>query len=128
MSGIVLLHFLGLFPRAGIYDLSRLVGTSQATLEGYVVDSPVIRWNQTRFIFKGCALPLRAFKGQSVVTLAFPRYDLAPGDRISSARLAFCATPLFASRTRDFDEQSYWSTRGVFSMLKSWSPRRPDSP
>ena len=53
MSGIVGLHLLGLFPRAGIYDLSRLVGTSQVTLEGQVMDSPVIRWNQTRFLMRG---------------------------------------------------------------------------
>jgi len=26
------------------------------------------------------------------------------------------------SLTRDFDEEGYWATRGVFSMLKVWSP------
>src|ERR1039458_9245117 len=82
MTGIVILHLLGLFPRAGIYDLSRLVGTSQVTLEGSVMDSPVIRWKQTRFLFEGRGRPLRAFEGRSVVTLAFPDETLAPGDTI----------------------------------------------
>src|ERR1035438_6832957 len=82
MAGIVILHLLGLFPRAGIYDLSRLVGTSQVTVEGRVLDSPVIRWNQTRFLFSGKADPMQAFQGKAVVTLNFIDEKLAPGDRI----------------------------------------------
>ena len=120
MTGIVILHFFGLFPRAGIYDLSRLVGTSQVTIEGQVMGSPVIRWNQTRFLFKGCALPLKAFEGLAVVTLAFPNEDLAPGDRIRVR--GWLSRPRPSSITRDFDEQGYWASRGVFSMLKVWSP------
>jgi len=120
MATIVILHLCGFFPRAGIYDLSRLAGTSQVALEGWVMDSPVIRWNQTRFLFKGRALPLKAFEGWAVVTLAFADDSLAPGDRIRVR--GWLSRPRPASITRDFDEQGYWATRGVFSMLKGWSP------
>src|ERR1035438_9821425 len=80
MAGIIILHLMGIFPRAGIYDLSCLVGTSQVTVEGRIMDSPVIRWNQTRFLFEGTARPLGAFGGRAVVTLTFPDASLAPGD------------------------------------------------
>ena len=84
------------------------------------MDSPVIRWNQTRFLVKGRAFPLEAFEGQAVVTLAFPDEDLAPGDRVRMR--GWLSRPRPVSMTRDFDEQGYWATRGVFSMLKVWSP------
>jgi len=119
MAMIVLLHGLGLFPRAGIYDLSRLIGNSVVTLEGRVVDSPVIRWNQTRFLFSGQADPMAAFHGKVVVTLNFVDEDLAPGDRIRVR--GWLSSPRPPSMTRDFDEQSYWATHGVFSMLKVWT-------
>lgn len=120
MAGIVVLHLCGFFPRAGLYDLSRLAGTSQVTLEGRILDLPVIRWKQTRFLFEGTALPLSAFKGRTVVTLAFPDETLAPGD-ILRVR-GWLSVPRPASLTRDFDERGYWATRRVFSMLKVWSP------
>jgi ComEC/Rec2-related protein len=120
MMVIVLLHLFGLFPRAGIYDLSRLVGSSLVTLEGRVMEAPVIRWNQTRFLFNGHSCPLTAFQGKSVVTLNFIDEDLAPGDLIRVR--GWLSSPRPASPGRDFDEQNYWATRRVFSMLKVWSP------
>ncbi len=120
MTGIVILHLAGLFPRPGLYDLSRLVGTSQVTLEGEVLDSPIIRWNQTRFLIQGRASPLGAFEGKALVTLAFPEEELAPGDKIRMR--GWLSAPRPPSRSRDFDERGYWASRRVFSMLKVWSP------
>src|ERR1019366_3297551 len=85
-----------------------------------VMDSPVIRWKQTRFLFEGRGRPLRAFEGRAVVTLAFPDETLAPGDIIHVR--GWLSSPRPASLTRDFDEQGYWATRRVFSLLKVWSP------
>ena len=120
MAAIIVLHLFGLFPRAGLYDLSRLIGASQVTLEGRVLDSPVIRWNQTRFLLEGHALPLGAFNGRVLVTLTFPEESLAPGDHIRIRGWLSATRPPTASR--EFDEQSYWATRRVFCMLKVWSP------
>src|SRR5438093_1381673 len=120
MVGIGVLHLAGLFPRPGIYDLSRLIGTSQVSLEGRVLDSPIIRWNQTRFLLIGCALPFGAFEGITLVTLSFEDPRLAPGDKIRVR--GWLSAPRPPSRSREFDERSYWATRKVFSMLKVWSP------
>ncbi len=120
MATILIFHFLGLFPRPGLYDLSHLVGTSQMTLEGKILDSPVIRWNQTRFLMVGRAFPFEAFQGKALVTLTFPDQELAPGDTIRVR--GWLSEPRPPSRGRDFDERGYWATRGVFSMLKVWSP------
>ena len=120
MTTILILHLLGLFPRPGIYDLARLEGSSQVIIEGKVLDSPVIRWSQTRFLMAGCASPLGAFRGKTLVTLAFPDEDLGPGDRIRVR--GWMAEPKLPSPRSDFDERGYWATRGVFSMLKVWSP------
>jgi len=81
MAAILLLHALGLFPRAGIYDLSRLVGSAVVTLEGRVVDAPTLRWNQTRFLFEGRPAPW-GFCREVRHHAEFPEPDLAPGDRI----------------------------------------------
>src|SRR5438046_101021 len=118
MAAIVVLHLLGLFPRPGIYDLSRLIGASQTTIEGRVLDAPVIRWDQTRFLIQGCARPLEAFCGQALVTLTFPLEDLAPGDVVRLR--GWLSAPRGPSARRDFDEKGYWATRCVFSMLKVW--------
>jgi ComEC/Rec2-related protein len=120
MAGIVIFHLLGLFPRSGIYDVSRLIGSSQVTVEGRVLDTPIIRWNQTRFLIQGRAFPLRAFEGKTLVTLAFPDEDLAPGDIIGVR--GWLSAPRPPSAARDFDEQGYWASKRVFSMLKVWSP------
>jgi len=120
MAAILLLHALGLFPRAGLYDVARLVGSSQVTFEGRVMDSPIIRWNQTRFLMQGNAQPLQAFCGRTVVTLAFPAEDLAPGDDIRAR--GWLSATREPSLTRDFDERGYWATHKVFTLLKVWSP------
>jgi len=119
MGGIIALHLLGLFPRAGFYDPSRLIGSSVVILVGRVEDAPVIRWNQTRFLFSGHAEPMTVFRGKVVVTLNFVDENLAPGDRLRVR--GWLSSPRPASPGRDFDEQGYWATRGVFSMLKVWS-------
>ncbi len=80
------------------------------------MEAPVIRWNQTRFLFSGHASPFTAFHGKSVVTLNFINEDLAPGDLIRVR--GWLSSPRPASPGRDFDEQNYWATRRVFSMLK----------
>jgi hypothetical protein len=49
---LTLLHGLRLFPRPGLYDVSRLIGGPYTELEGKVVDIPVVRWGQTRFLFE----------------------------------------------------------------------------
>lgn len=120
MGGIVVLHLAGLFPRPALYDLSRLIGSSQVVLEGRVLDSPILRWNQTRFLFEAKALPLEAFHGRTLVTLTFPDEELAPGDVIHVR--GWLSAPRPQALGRDFDEQGYWATRCVFSMLKVWSP------
>ena len=120
MAAILILHFLGLFPRPGIYDVSRLIGASQVAIEGKVLDAPVIRWDQTRFLLQGHAVTQSAFKGRVLVTLAFPDEELAPGDSIRVRGWLSATRPPSASR--EFDEQGYWATRRVFSMLKVWSP------
>ena len=109
-----------LFPRSGIYDVSRLIGASQVTIEGKVLDAPVIRWNQTRFLLQGRVVSPSAFEGRVLVTLAFPDEDLSPGDVIRVRGWLSATRPPSASR--EFDEQGYWATRCVFSMLKVWSP------
>lgn len=111
MLGIVILHFLGLFPRAGLYDLSRLLGASVVTVEGAVKDTPVLRWGQTRFLLEGCARPLGAFCGKVVVTLPLIERGLAPGDRIRVR--GWLSRPKPAS-------QSYWESRRVYTFLKVW--------
>ncbi len=119
MAGIVLLHQAGLFPRPGLYDLSRLIGSSQVVLEGRVLDAPIIRWNQTRFLLEGRATPLSAFQGRTLVTLTFPDERLAPGDVIRIR--AWPSAPRPPTAKREFDERSYWASRKVFSLLKVWS-------
>jgi hypothetical protein len=118
MAAIAGLHLLGLFPRAGIYDVARLIGVSQVALEGRVLDYPVIRWNQTRFVLEGRASPLTAFEGRTAVTLNFADDGLAPGDTLRVR--GWLSAPRPSSPTRDFDEQGYWATKKVFSMLKVW--------
>ena len=120
MAGIVVLHLLGLFPRPGLYDLSRLIGSSQTTMEGHVLDSPTLRWNQTRFLAEAKASPQDAFGGKVLVTLAFPMENLAPGDRIRLR--GWLSAPRLPTVGRDFDERRYWATKKVYSMLKVWSP------
>jgi competence protein ComEC len=119
MAGIVVLHLAGLFPRPGLYDLSRLLGSSQIVIEGRVLDAPIIRWNQTRFLLEGKATTLSAFHGKTLVTLTFPDEDLAPGDVIRVR--GWPSAPRPATVMRDFDERGYWASRQVFSMLKVWS-------
>src|SRR5882672_8391306 len=113
MGGILVFHALGLFPRPGLYDVSRLIGSSQTTLEGRVLDSPIIRWNQTRFLLQGKASPQDAFQGRTLVTLAFPDEELAPGDLIRVR--GWLSRPRPPSSKREFDERRYWSTKKVFS-------------
>jgi len=120
MATIFILHALGLFPRPGVYDLSRLIGSSQTMIEGTVLDAPIIRWNQTRFVLEGHVIPFGAFKGRVLVTLTFPDEELAPGDRIQVR--GWLSAPRSPSPGHDFDERGYWATRRVFTMLKVWSP------
>lgn len=112
-------HGMGLFPRPGLYDVSRLIGASLVQLEGTVLDFPSLRWGQTRFLLEGSAQPLRAFQGRTIVTLAFRCEDLAPGDRIRVR--GWLSAPREPSLSRDFNERRYWAGRRVFSMLKVWS-------
>ncbi len=120
MAGIIVLHVLGLFPRPGFYDVSRLVGGSQVALEGRVLDSPVIRWEQTRFLMQATASPLGAFHGRVLVTVAFPEEDLAPGDALCLR--GWLSVPRAPSRGREFDERGYWASRRVYAIVKVWSP------
>src|SRR5947209_7745936 len=120
MAGIFLLHAIGLFPRPGLYDLSRLIGSSQVILAGRVLNSPLIRWNQTRFLIQAEAFPQDALKGRALVTLAFADETLAPGDLIRLR--GWLSTPRMPSLAREFDERGSWASRRVFSMLKVWSP------
>src|ERR1041385_1105455 len=76
------LHAARQFPRAGLYDLSRLVGSSHILLEGTILDFPIIRWDQTRFLMEAKAHPLSAFRGRVLITLSFADTSLAPGDRV----------------------------------------------
>src|SRR5256885_13105561 len=120
MGGIIVLHVIGLFPRPGLYDLSRLIGGSQVALEGRALDSPIIRWNQTRFLVQGTASPLGAFHGRVLVTLAFPAEELSPGDVVCLR--GWLSAPRPPSRGREFDERGYWASRRVYAMMKVWSP------
>lgn len=120
MGILIALHVLGLFPRPDLYDLSRLIGAPQVILEGEVVDFPVIRWNQTRFLMEGRARPLEAFRGRAVVTLAFPWPELTPGDVIGAR--GWLSAPREPSWRRPFDERRYWRSQRVFSLFKVWSP------
>jgi len=118
MGVLVGLHALGLFPGAGLHDLSRLVGAPVTVLEGTVLDFPSTRWYQTRFILDGHAVPLTGFTGRVVVTLKFPDYSLMPGDRVRVR--GWLSAPRSASALRTFDEQEYWSSHGVFALLRVW--------
>ncbi len=111
MGGIFLLCALGLFPRAGLYDLSRLRGASVVLIEGKVLDSPLLRWGQTRFLMEAHARPLEAFGGRVVVTLPWLDATLAPGDRVTAR--GHLSRP--TERARD-----YWASRRVYSFLKVW--------
>lgn len=119
---LVFLHGAGRFPRPGLYDFSRLIGAPSLTLEGRVADFPVTRWNQTRFLFEAEAVPLNAFRGRAAVTLAFPRPDLGPGDRLRLS--GWLSAPRPASALRPFDERRYWEGFGVFALFKVWSVDR----
>jgi competence protein ComEC len=120
MAAILALHAAGLFPRPGLYDVSHLIGLPQVTFDGEVVDFPVLRWNQTRFVFDGAACPMNGFHGKCVVTLTFLEPELASGDRIRLR--GWLSAPRAASSPQDFDERGYWANRRVFTMLKVWSP------
>src|SRR5688500_4182056 len=104
IAGILMLHALGVFPKAGLHDLSRLQGTPVLTIEGEVLDAPVIRWGQTRFLMRCRARPLSGFTGKVMVTLPFRAYALAPGDHVR-ARGWLSPTP---ERSR-----GYWASRRV---------------
>lgn len=121
LSGILVLsalYALGLYPRPSLHDVSRLVGASLVTLEGTIQDFPSIRWQQTRFLLEGHAVPQSAFSGRVVVTLKFPATSLRPGDRVRVR--GWLSAPRAASATRTFDEQEYWSSQGVFALLRVW--------
>jgi competence protein ComEC len=120
MASIIGLHLIGRFPRPGLYDLSRLAGGSVATIKGRVIDSPVIRWGQTRFVLTGKAQPMGGFQGKMCVTLAFPDETLAPGDEL--VLRGWLSTPRPSGPRRLFDERGYWAGRQVYSLLKVWSP------
>src|SRR5438876_327430 len=105
MGGIVVLHLTGLFPRPDLYDLTRLVGSSLTTLEGRVLEGPVIRWHQTRFLIQGKASPLNSFHGKALVTLAYPHDDLAPGDHVRLR--GWLSAPRRPRREGQFNERDY---------------------
>lgn len=117
--GLATLHAFGLYPRAGLYDLSKLRRSSIVTLEGRVLDLPSTRWRQTRFLFEGEAQPLSAFEGKVIVSTRFEA-DIAPGDRL---RLRGYLAPLKSARApKGFDEQRYWGKKGTFAKFTVWHP------
>jgi competence protein ComEC len=115
---LFILHLHGLFPRAGLHDLSRLIGGSVVTIEGRVISFPSSRWGRQQFIVDAHAVPLNAFNGRVLVNLPAYAPVLAPGDVVRLR--GYLAAP--ASRDPAFDAPAYWSTRGVFSVLKVWRP------
>lgn len=117
---LVFLHATGRFPRPGPHDVAHLIGTPSVRLVGQIIDTPNIRWNQTRFLLKVDVTSPAGFRGRTVVTLAFPRPDLGPGDRLELR--GWLSAPRPATASRPFDEQRYWGGFSAFSFLKVWEP------
>src|SRR5579872_3270988 len=105
--GIFLLHALHLFPRRGLYDVSRLAGASQVVIEGRVMNFPLTRWERTEFLLEGQARPLSGFHGRAAVRLSFPAWDLAPGDAVRVRGWLY--PPRSAAKAKGFDERAYWA-------------------
>jgi competence protein ComEC len=115
---LIVLHAFGLYPRPGLYDVSRLSGAPLLTLSGVVVDFPMVRWGQTRFLMDARAEPLTAFRGRLLVTLPFIS-EVGPGDRLLLTGWLGEMAP-----GRDgFDQRGYWASRGVYARFKIWSER-----
>jgi len=116
---LVVLHGRHLFPRPGAHDLSRLIGRPVVAFEGRVINFPLTRWGQTRFLFEGQAIPQTALHGRAVVTLPVPLVNLSPADRIRVR--GWLTAPRPGSSRSGFDEQAYWEGYEAFAMLRVWS-------
>jgi|GEM_PF-2005552 len=117
---LIVLHLVGRFPSPGQRDIAQLMGTPVVCFEGIVADAPLTRWRQTRFVVHGRSVRPLGFYGNVVVTLAFPRDDIAPGDHVMVR--GWLSAPRPPSEKRSFDEVSYWASQRVFTLMKVWSP------
>jgi competence protein ComEC len=116
---LIVLHALGLFPRAGPHDLSRLIGQPVVTLRGSVVGSPLTRWGQTRFLLEGRAIPLSVYRGRVAVNLNVAAPDLMPGERVQVRGWLYA--PRLADARHSFDERAYWAGFKTYALMRVWS-------
>lgn len=118
-GGLILLHLLGRFPAPGGNDISRLAGSPLVAFQGRVVNFPMTRWGQTRFLMEGHDVPQGTYHGRVVVDLKFPLEDLAPGDGLRIR--GWLGRPRRPSWRRTFDERAYWAGFRAYAVLHVWS-------
>ena len=112
------------FPAPGAHDIAHLNGQPVSTIEGRVIDFPTTRWSQTRFILEGTAGSNRSnFHGVHTGDARLSAVGFSAG-RNGFRVHGWLSLPKPPSRSHSFDEEGYWASLGVYSLLRVWFPLR----
>jgi len=115
------LHAFHLYPRAGKNDPCHAIGEPVLVMQGEVISSPSMRWNQTRFVLAGDARSAaRSFHGRVLVTVPGFWNEVGPGDIVYVRGWPSSTRP--PDKAHAFDERGCWAGQRVYTKLRVWSP------